>query len=81
MKKKKNNSVVTPALCVFISLRFRYEKQRSNFVSCLERAESAEKPDTQHLSADKVKLHAEIQDLQVRRFALNFIHDQNLRDE
>lgn len=44
---------------------FRYEKQRSNFASCLERAESASKPDSQHLSADKVKLHTEIHDMQV----------------
>lgn len=44
---------------------FRYEKQRSNFASCLERAESASKLDSQHLSADKVKLHTEIQDMQV----------------
>lgn len=44
---------------------FRYEKQRSNFASYLERAESASKPDSQHLSADKVKLHTEIHDMQV----------------
>lgn len=44
---------------------FRYEKQRSNFASSLERAESASKPDSQHLSADKVKLHTEIHDMQV----------------
>lgn len=53
---------------------FRYEKQSSNFASCLERAESASKPDSQHLSADKVKLHTEIQDMQVCLLAIPCIH-------
>lgn len=53
-------------MTVFLSTCFRYEKQRSNFVSCLERSESASKPESQCLSADKAKLRTEIQDLQVR---------------
>lgn len=46
-------------------MRFRYEKQHSNFVSCLERSESASKPESQYLAADKAKLQTELQDLQV----------------
>ncbi|KAF1374585.1 hypothetical protein PFLUV_G00230620 [Perca fluviatilis] len=47
-----------------LSLWQKYEKQHSNFVSCLERSESASKPESQYLAADKAKLHTELQDLQ-----------------
>lgn len=50
----------------FLLMCFRFEKQRSNFVSCLERSECASKPESQYLSADKAKLRTEIQDLQVQ---------------
>lgn len=46
---------------------FRYEKLKTNFVLCLERCESASKQESNCLSADKSKLHTEIQDLQVLR--------------
>lgn len=64
-----NSKIMSLQLCDFtnhyVEMCFRYEKQRSNFASCLEKAESASKPDSQHLSADKVKLHTEIHDMQV----------------
>ncbi|XP_041828569.1 nesprin-1-like [Melanotaenia boesemani] len=47
-----------------LSLWQKYEKQISNFASCLERSESASRPESQCLSADKAKLRTEIQELQ-----------------
>ncbi|KAJ0062855.1 hypothetical protein NL108_008143 [Boleophthalmus pectinirostris] len=42
----------------------KYEKQRSTFISSLERCEAMSKPESQYLSADKAKLRSELQDLQ-----------------
>uniref|UniRef100_A0AAV2JAL2 Calponin-homology (CH) domain-containing protein n=1 Tax=Knipowitschia caucasica TaxID=637954 RepID=A0AAV2JAL2_KNICA len=42
----------------------RYEKQRSVFMSCLDRCEAPSKAESQYLSADKAKLHTELQELQ-----------------
>lgn len=52
---------------------YRYEKQHSNFVSCLERSESASKPESQYMSADKAKLRTELQDLQVQYTHTNIV--------
>lgn len=56
---------------LFVSMCFRYEKLKTNFVSCLERSESASKQESNCLSADKTKLHTEIQDLQVQRIEIS----------
>lgn len=50
----------------FLLMCSRYEKQRSSFISCLERSESAAKLESKCLSADKTKLRTELQDLQVQ---------------
>ncbi|MEQ2161686.1 hypothetical protein GOODEAATRI_012073, partial [Goodea atripinnis] len=47
-----------------LSMWQKFEKQLSNFVSCLERSETASKPESQCLSADKARLRTEMQDLQ-----------------
>ncbi|XP_037550764.1 nesprin-1 [Nematolebias whitei] len=52
------------ALENLLSLWQKYEKQLSNFTACLERSESASKSESPSLSADKAKLHAELQELQ-----------------
>lgn len=59
-------------------MSFRYEKQHSNFVSCLERSESASKPESPFLSADKAKLRGEIQDLQVQFIQTQFNYETEL---
>lgn len=66
----------------FLLMWFRYEKQRSNFVSCLERSECASKPESQCLSADKAKLRSELQDLQVNYKHRNsyFLHKNSCND-
>uniref|UniRef100_A0A8C7KDH8 Spectrin repeat containing, nuclear envelope 1b n=1 Tax=Oncorhynchus kisutch TaxID=8019 RepID=A0A8C7KDH8_ONCKI len=46
-----------------LSLWQKYEKDRSSFVSCLERCESTSKPESHCLPADKTKLESELQDL------------------
>lgn len=58
-------------ISLFSSLCFRYEKLKTNFVSCLERSESASKRESNCLSADKTKLHTEIQDLEVHHIELS----------
>lgn len=55
-------------------MSFRYEKQHSNFVSCLERSESASKPESPFLSAG-TKLRGEIQDLQVQFIQTQFNYE------
>lgn len=58
-------------ISLFLSMCFRYEKLKTNFVSCLERSESASKRESNCLSADKSKLHTEIQDLEVHHIELS----------
>ncbi|XP_029943278.1 nesprin-1-like [Salarias fasciatus] len=42
----------------------RFETLRSKMASCLERSEAASRPENRCLSADRIKLRSEIQDLQ-----------------
>ncbi|CAG13184.1 unnamed protein product, partial [Tetraodon nigroviridis] len=65
------------------SLENLYEKLKTNFGLCLERCESASKQETNCLSADKSRLHTEIQDLQVQRneIAIYFFFLQALHSE
>nr|XP_057913481.1 nesprin-1 isoform X6 [Doryrhamphus excisus] len=50
-----------------LSVWQRFEKQRANFISCLERSECAIQSESHCLSADKAKLCNELQDLQALR--------------
>lgn len=49
-------------------LHYRYEKENLSMKSWLDRCESVCCPDTELLSADKVKLRNELQNVQVKSF-------------
>ncbi|XP_077587652.1 nesprin-1 [Stigmatopora nigra] len=54
------------ALETLLALWQSFEKQRGNFISCLERSEGAVKSESRHMSADRSKLCSELRDAQAR---------------